>query len=225
MASASRKRTNQERRGESEERILDAAERLFARRGYNGVSLKEIASEGEVDASLLHYYFATKDRLFNAVLARRAEGVNRARDAALKGYEQAAGDHLTPEGVVRAYIESTFGVLRSGGDRILDYLTIVAQLNSTPAGAIPGSDITPFDEVVQRFITLLERASPSSSRAELYWFYHMLSGAITLTWSRTGRIDRLSGGMCRSDDFDAIAEQMIAVFGRALRTDPGDRPG
>lgn len=40
----------------------------------------------------------------------------------------------------------------------------------------------------------------------------MLSGAIGLTWARTGRIDQLSDGACRSDDFHTIAEQMIAIF-------------
>lgn len=211
-----RRRTNQERRGESQDRILDAAERRFARRGYNGVSLKEIASDAEVDASLLHYYFATKERLFNAVLARRAGEVNSARVAALQRYEREAGDGLSPEGVVRAYVQSTFDAVRASGDRYLDYLTLVAQLNSTPAGAIPGSEITPFDEVVQQFIDLLQKANPSLSRTQLYWFYHMLSGAITVTWARTGRIDRLSDGLCRSDDFDTIAEQMIDLFGHAL---------
>ena len=56
--------------------------------------------------------------------------------------------------------------------------------------------------------------------ADLYWFYHLLSGAITVSWARTGRIDRLSGGACRSDDFESIAQQMIAVFSHGL----DDRP-
>jgi AcrR family transcriptional regulator len=53
------RRSNKERRGESQERILDAAEALFARDGFNGISVKEIADAAEVDASLLHYYFAS----------------------------------------------------------------------------------------------------------------------------------------------------------------------
>jgi AcrR family transcriptional regulator len=210
------RRTNRERRGESQERILDAAEEVFARSGFHGVSIKDIAQAAEVDASLLHYYFASKAGLYSAAIARRAGDVNVARLAALRAYEAEAGDGITVPGVVRTYIEATFAFARTGGDRYLNYLTLIAQMNSTPAGAIPGLENTPFDEVVQVFVDLLRKASPRSEDTDLYWFYHMLSGAISLSWARTGRIDKLSGGQCLSTDFDAIADQMVAVFSHGL---------
>ena len=73
------RRSNLERREQSREKILDAAETLFAQGGFNGVSLKDIARAAEVDTSLLHYYFVTKAGLFAAVLERRSEDVNRVR--------------------------------------------------------------------------------------------------------------------------------------------------
>lgn len=210
------RRSNKERRGESQERILDAAEALFARNGFNGVSVKDIADAADVDASLLHYYFASKAGLYSAVIGRRAEQVNNARLTALQVYAAEAGAKPTVAGAVRAYVQATFDFAITGGEGYLDYLAVIAQLNSTPAGALPISESTPFDVVVQVFIDLLRQASPSSTDAELYWFYHMLSGAISLSWARTGRIDRLSGGLCRSTDFEAIAARMIAVFSRGL---------
>ena len=214
------RRSNQERRGESQERILDAAEALFARSGFNGVSIKDIATAADVDSSLLHYYFASKAGLYSAAIARRAGDVNVSRLAALQGYAARAGDGLTVAGVVRTYIEATFEFARTGGEGYLNYLTLIAQMNSTPAGAIPGLENTPFDDVVQVFIDLLRKASPASGDADLYWFYHMLSGAISLSWARTGRIDKLSGGQCRSNDFDAIADHMITVFAHGLDRAP-----
>lgn len=210
------RRSNQARRDESQERILDAAEALFARSGFNGVSLKDIAQGADVDTSLVHYYFASKAGLYAAAIARRAGDVNAARLAALRAYAAQAGDAPTVAGVVQTYVATTFRLAQTGGEGFLNYLTLIAQLNSTPAGAIPGLENTPFDEVVQVFIDLLRQASPSSSDADLYWFYHMLSGAISLSWARTGRIDKLSGGLCLSTDFDAIATHMIAVFSRGL---------
>ena len=210
------RRSNRERRGESQERILDAAEALFARSGFNGVSIKDIAQAAEVDSSLLHYYFASKAGLYSAAIARRAGEVNASRLAALQAYAAQAGENLTVAGVVRTYIGATFEFARTGGEGYLNYLTLIAQMNSTPAGVIPGLENTPFDDVVQVFIDLLRRASPASDDADLYWFYHMLSGAISLSWARTGRIDKLSGGLCRSNDFDAIADHMVAVFTHGL---------
>jgi len=213
------RRSNPERREQSREKILDAAESLFAQGGFNGVSLKDIARAADVDTSLLHYYFVTKAGLFAAVLERRSEDVNRVRSQSMSDYAAAAGDQLTIRGLLQAYLQPTFDFIRSGGPSLQNYLVIIAQMNSTPAGQIAGTDVSPFDPVVQEFIRLLARARPDRSEAELYWFYHMLSGAIGLSWAQTGRIDQLSGGQCRSDDFEAICNQMVSVFANGL-----DRP-
>ena len=202
------RRTNQERRAEAQERILDAAEGLFARYGFNAVSTKDIGQTAEVDPSLLHYYFTSKAGLYDAVIARRAERVNVARRGALEAYAEKAGEAITVAGVVRTYVQATFDLAKTGGEGYLNYLTLIAQLNSTPAGVIPGSENMPFDEVVQLLVGLLRKASPGAKDTDLYWFYHMLSGAISLSWARTGRIDKLSDGLNRSDDFAAIKQRM-----------------
>ena len=217
MAKVATRRTNETRRGESQAKILDAAEALFATRGFNGVSIKDIAGAADVDASLLHYYFANKAGLHAAVMARRADEINSSRLAAMQRYAEAEAGRFTVEGVLRAYLEPAFAFARREGR--VHYLTLIAQLNSTPAGAIPGAEVTPFDPVIQVLIQMLRQASPTSSDADLYWFYHMLSGAITVSWAQTGRIDRLSGGLCRSDDFESIAHQMIALFSEGLTRD------
>lgn len=213
----SARRSNRERRGESQEKILDAAEALFAARGFNGVSVKEIASAADVDASLLHYYFASKAGLHAAVLARRSQAVNDARLVSMQAYAQAHAGQFTVEGVLRSYLDPAFALIRDQGAGWREYLTLIAQLNSTPTNAIPGSETTPFDPVIRTFLGMLREASPGSSEEDVYWFYHMLSGAITVSWAQTGRIDHLSSGKCRSDDFDSIAKAMIATFSRGLQ--------
>lgn len=50
--------------------ILDAAERLFAERGFARTTIKEIGRAAGVNSALLYYYFADKDRLYRAVLER-----------------------------------------------------------------------------------------------------------------------------------------------------------
>ena len=54
------------------ERILDAAEQLFAEYGYHGVTLKDVAKRVGVSSTLIHYHFSGKESLFEAVWARRA---------------------------------------------------------------------------------------------------------------------------------------------------------
>ncbi len=52
------------------EKILAAAEKLFSRKGYAGVSMSEIAAKGKVTQSLIHHYFGSKEGLFLEVMRR-----------------------------------------------------------------------------------------------------------------------------------------------------------
>ena len=61
-----------ERDGDTEQRILDAAHRVFLRRGSAGARTQEIADEARVNNALLHYYFRSKERLAEAVFRRAA---------------------------------------------------------------------------------------------------------------------------------------------------------
>src|SRR5690606_32498080 len=51
----------------TEERILQAAEEVFQEKGYDGARMREIAERAGTNKGLLHYYFKTKDALFEAI--------------------------------------------------------------------------------------------------------------------------------------------------------------
>jgi TetR/AcrR family transcriptional regulator len=60
---------------DTERRILDAAQRVFMRRGTAGARMQEIADEAGVNKALLHYYFRSKERLAEAIFERAAKGL------------------------------------------------------------------------------------------------------------------------------------------------------
>jgi len=59
---------------------------------------------------------------------------------------------------------------------------------------------------------LLKKALPDCAEGDIFWGYHFVTGALTLTLARTGRIDRLSGGLCKSDDYAAVKERMASFM-------------
>lgn len=59
---------------DSEKAILDAATQLFLEKGYASTSTTEIAKEAGCNQALVHYYFRTKERLFEAVFAEKFQG-------------------------------------------------------------------------------------------------------------------------------------------------------
>ncbi len=74
-----------------------------------------------------------------------------------------------------------------------------------------------FDPVVLKLIDLLKKAMPDCPEEDVFWGYHFVSGALLLTLARTGRIDRLSGGLCRSDDFEAIKDRMASFMAAGFK--------
>lgn len=58
---------------EQEKRIKEVAEKLFLSKGFNGTSTTEIAREAGCNQALVHYYYRTKERLFQAIFEKNTE--------------------------------------------------------------------------------------------------------------------------------------------------------
>ncbi|HEX5006955.1 MAG TPA: TetR/AcrR family transcriptional regulator [Hyphomonadaceae bacterium] len=226
VATAKRpRRTKAEQRAASVEQILDAAEYLFSKNGLHGVTLRDVAQRVGIHTTLLHYYFEDKRNLFDAVFARRAGVTSGRRIAALEKYEREAQGKPTVEGALRAFLDTDLDLYFEGGDLWMNYGAFCARVSNTPEGA-ELMDIH-FDPVVLKLVSILKRALPDYSEENIFWGYHFVTGALMNTLARTGRIDRLSGGICHSDDFPAVKKRMakfMAAGFHALKTvDTGSR--
>ena len=208
------RRTKAEQRAETYEQILDAAEYLFSKTGLHGVTLRDVAQRVGVHTTLLHYYFEDKRKLFEAVFARRAAVTVGRRMEALERYEAAAGDQPTVEGALHAFLDTDLDLYIEGGEPWMNYAAFCAGVSNTPEGAAL-MDVH-FDPVVLKLVDILQRALPNTSRADIFWGYNFITGALMNTLARTGRIDRLSGGLCRSDDFHAVKQHMARFMAAGL---------
>lgn len=204
-----------ERRAETTEQILDAAEYLFSRHGLHGVTLKDVANRIGVHHTLINYYFSDKQQLFDAVFGRRAEVTSALRMKALDDYEREAGDKPTVEGALHAFLDTDLDLYITGGEGWKNYAALGAQVANTPEWGAEMMD-QHFDPVVLRLIGLLRRALPDSAEEDIFWGYHFVTGALMLTLARTGRIDKLSGGLCKSDDFVAVKQRMVTFMSAGL---------
>lgn len=195
-----------EQRAEMMEQILDAAEYLFSVHGLHGTTLKDVATRVGVHHSLMNYYFTDKRQLFDEVFKRRAEVTRSLRTTALAEYEVACGGKPTVEGALRAFLDTDLDLYIKGGEGWKNFATLGAQAANSSWGAELFDEH--FDHLVLRLIDILKRALPDCSDEDIFWGYHFVSGGLMLTLARTGRIDRLSGGLCKSDDFDAVKDRM-----------------
>jgi len=191
----------------TQDTILDAAEALFARNGLHGVTMRQVARAASVDPALLHYYFDTKNGLFDAAFLRRAKILNEERVASLEAYERAAGDQMNVEGALVAFFSPIMQWWANGGEEWKSYFRLVAAVNNTPdwGGETMGRYFNP---AIQRLILTLRKILPDARDEDLYWAWSFISGALTLAFAETGRIDKLSGGLCQSNDVAAIRRRL-----------------
>jgi len=101
-----RRRAPSRRSLETRQRVLDAAEAVFAIRGFDGATIRDIVAESGEPLGTIHHHGGGKEALFQQVVARRAEALSEARLAAL-ARAQAAGDSDLP-GVLGAFMRPFF---------------------------------------------------------------------------------------------------------------------
>jgi AcrR family transcriptional regulator len=176
----------------------------------NGVTLRDVALKVGVHTSLMHYYFVDKRRLFEAVFARRAGTTSSRRMEALDRYERESNGEPTVEGALRAFLNTDLDLYISGGEGWKNFAAFAAQVSNSTEGAAM-MDLH-FDPVVLKLIGILKKALPGCAEADVFWGYDFVTGALMHTLGRTGRIDRLSGGLCKSEDFEAVKDRLASFM-------------
>jgi len=206
-----------EQRAASREQILDAAEYLFSKHGLYGVTMRDVAVAVGVHTTLVHYYFDDKRTLFDTVFARRAAITSALRIEALERYEQETAGKPTVEGALSVFLDTDLDLNINGGEGWKNYAALVAQVSNMPELGAELMDRN-FDTVVHKLIDILKKAAPEYAEEDIYWGYHFVTGALMLTLARTGRIDKLSGGLCKSDDFASVKARMARFMAMGFRS-------
>ncbi|HEY5211133.1 MAG TPA: TetR/AcrR family transcriptional regulator [Stellaceae bacterium] len=205
------------RRGDSTKLlILNAAERCFAEDGFDGVSLRAITEAAGVDLALVNYHFGSKENLLRQVIGRRAKIVHDDRVLALEEARHQAGTSAPSiEAIVTAFLEPLLLRMMSRDAGWRHYCGLISQLSMVPRFV----EIThnELDPTALHFINALRAALPKASPQSVYWGYMFLLGAMIQAMVPTGRIDRLSRGLCRSDDVEGGLRQMVPFVCAGLR--------
>jgi AcrR family transcriptional regulator len=196
--------------------ILDAAERCFAEGSFDGVSLRSITEAAGVDLALANYHFGTKENLLHEIIARRARIVHHDRVLALEEARREAGtDGPSVEAIVTAFLEPLLLRLVAGDPGWRCYASLASQLSISPKFIVLTSDV--LDPTALHFINALRAALPKAQPESIYWGYMFLLGVMVQVMPETGRIERLSRGLCQSNDVEGALRQMVPFVTAGLR--------
>ncbi len=194
----------------TKDRILDAAERLFARDGIEATSLRTITAEAGVNLAAVNYHFQSKDALVIAVISRRIGPVNEQRLALLEACEREAGDGPLPlEGVLDAFVRPVVEIFST---RAREFAPMMGRLYTEPSELLEKLYKSEIEPVAERFLQAYERALPGLPREELVWRLHFSMGAIGHTLAASHVLRLLSKGRCDPSDVEGTLKRLEAFM-------------
>jgi AcrR family transcriptional regulator len=193
---------------ETKERILDAAERLFVERGFEGASLRAITGKATVNLAAVNYHFNSKEALIRAVVARRLGTINRRRLELLDELEAASPDgRVAVEDLVRAFIEPVVRLGENAGEHA-GFQVIMARLYSAPTPTLLGAFAAELRGFATRFAAAFCRALPHLPEEVVYWRINFMVGAIVHTLAAAALVRLVSGGRCDPADVQTTVRQL-----------------
>jgi AcrR family transcriptional regulator len=211
--------------GEARERIILAAEKLFAISGYDAVSFRDLTAAAGVSVSAIHYHFGSKQALLLEVFTRGAALMTKRRCELLDAAKRYGRHLLTLESILDAFLRPAFEVTH--GDRNHLFNRLRARISTEHSVTTREIVSSAFDENDLIFIEELKRALPSHSDKDVHWRFHFLVGAMIHTMSDSGQLEGLSGGACSTSETELALPTMIETFAALFRAPPAKhfRPG
>jgi AcrR family transcriptional regulator len=203
---------------ETKEKILDAAEGLFAEHGFGATSLRQITAQAGVNLAAINYHFRSKDALIQAVFSRRIGPMNEKRLAMLDACEaENANGPLPLAPVLRAFVVPIFELCRELGDRGRSFRRLMGRMYVEPGDTVRKILFEQMQIIAGRFIAAFQRALPHLPMVELLWRIHFCIGVISHTLAGTNHLEAVSKGLCDPFDTEATTERVVAFLVAGMR--------
>ncbi len=210
-------------------RFLSAAEAVFGAHGYEGATIRAIASRAGVNLGTLQHYWGSKRQLFRELFVIRFEPLRREIVRRLREIERQSQGGSRPDAaeLVRVLIESTFLIgaqpARQSGRRrtrnLAPFHRLYGRALMDPSPVVIAELNRIFKEPVELFLALMRRACPQLCAAELDWRVNCIIGAQVFSLVYSERVGRFFGSEADVDARQA-AEWMIHFLVNGIHAPP-----
>ena len=207
---------------DTKDRILDAAEHLFADHGFGATSMRAITSEAGVNLAAVNYHFGTKEALIEAVFSRRLGPLNRERLEALDRVDAMPAGDQTAERVIEAFVGPAFRMRMRpefGGET---FMRLLGQTLGQPRGTVRDIFRHQFDEIIRRFTATLGRVRPELASEEILWRFLFMIGSMAHVMSMGDEVFAMCGRCGSSHDMETVVGRLVPFLAAGLRSPAPD---
>ncbi len=207
------------------ERLLLKAAELFALRGFESVSLRDLTRAAGVNLAAVNYHFGSKEALVEEVVARLMKPVNDERLAHLDAAEAAA--HPQPAAaaaVADAFLRPVMRLVRESPLSEQLFFKLMGRCLLGRTQIIPAAAMPHFEGMVRRFADALRRANPSLSHAEACWRLNFMAGSLISTLAHADIATYFAGEKANPPDTETLLRRLVQHCTGALEAPPTPAP-
>ena len=203
---------------DTREKILDAAELLFAREGLSRPSVRQITAEAGVNVAAVNYHFGSREGLVEAVFERHAADVNTERLEQLdKVLHNASDGRPSLAGILEAYLEVR---LRRGEQRAPEapaLTQLFGQLLAEPPEVVQPLMQKHFAPTTERFLDALGKALPELPRSELEFRFRLVVASLAATSSHNQSLHIPPNTESEPMEYAHTVKRLVAFLSAGLR--------
>lgn len=190
-------------------KILDAAEQLFADKGFNGTSLREITSQAEVNLAAVNYHFGSKKELIKAVMSRYMNELSPRLESALEAVcQQQAQPSLIQ--VFSAFVKPLLSLNEFQENGTSNFLQLLGRGYTDSQGFLRWFLTTQYPNVISYFVDAVQKAYPELTPEDMFWRLHFTMGTIVFTMSSSDALmDIAANDFDRKMDIGEVIQQVI----------------
>ncbi|MFP5375009.1 MAG: TetR/AcrR family transcriptional regulator [Gammaproteobacteria bacterium] len=200
----------------TKDRILAAAEELFAQHGFAGTSLRQLTGRADVNIAAVNYHFGSKENLINEVFRRRMDEMTQQRLARLEAAVRERPGDL--EAVLAAFVEPALEMARDrhGGPGRGAFVKVLARAYAEKNDGLRRFLSERYGHVLREFARAIAACLPGLGKEPLYWRLDFLSGALTYAMADFGLIRR-PPGVAEAAHRARAARELIRFAAAGLR--------
>jgi len=203
--------------GDTKERILNTAERLFSEHGFAGTSLRAITKKAEVNLAAIHYHFGSKEALLLAALDRYAAPVNQQRLQLLQEAEEAAAEGPpSVERILEIFVAPYFYHVLEMGERRATRARFIGRIYTEPDESIQRLVRAQFRDLGEHFLSAFARALPDLPQQEIYWRMKFVLSVVATLLAESSETDAFPGYRDLSD-VEGTIRHVVAFCAPGLR--------
>ncbi len=196
-------------RSDTKTRILDAAEKLFAERGFSETSLRLITSKAEVNLASVNYHFGSKKELIRAVLARFLDVFMPAASFEIDSLQRSDKDASLND-IFSILVKPLLDLnqLRSEGTRT--FLQLLGRGYIESQGHLRWFITTHYGEHLSQFVKAVADSAPHIPPAEMFWRLHFTLGTVVFTMASADALTEIAAAdFGEHNNIEAVIRKVI----------------